>query len=330
MIALLLLCALAGPGDDRKQTKVTCPVDGTKVDVIEIAATNHWGGKDSDGCPHAFKTTPLEFYVWVCPTCKFAGRKKDFEGTLADADKKALLEGLKPLAEIRKDAKQAQIPGHVKYDLLAQTAKIRKAPPEDAGRAYLHAAWSCRQQGAVALDDFDEWETLRGSYNLNQTPMQYGLTKNRTDLELDVARKIEKEIDAKRYERGLNRILARYLAAYLLRKHGENDAAERWLAELEKMKGENSIVDDAVAKTRVLLPLERDFQAKALEAYRAAYEGGGLDRKVAPEAAYLIGELSRRTGDAKAAVTWYQKALDSTDNDVLKKLATAQKALAEK
>jgi uncharacterized protein (DUF2225 family) len=330
MIALLLLCALAVPGDDRKQGKATCPVDGTKFDVIEIAASNHWGGKDADGCPHAFKTTPLEFLVWVCPACKFAGRKKDFDGTLPDADKKALLEGLKPMAEIRKDAKQGQIPGYVKYDLLAQVSRIRKAPSEDAGRAWLHAAWSCRQQGAVALDDFDEWETLRSSYNLNQTPMQFGLTKNRTDFELDVARKIEKELEAKRYERGLNRILARYLAAFLLRKHGENDAAERWLAELEKMKGENSIVDDAVAKTRVLLPLEREFQKKALEAYRAAYDGGSLDKKVAPEAAYLLGELSRRTGDPKSAVAWYQKALETSDSDPLKKLAALQKALAEK
>jgi hypothetical protein len=160
--------------------------------------------------------------------------------------------------------------------------------------------------------------------------MAFGLGKNRTEFELDVAAKIAKEIDAKQYERGPNRILARYLAAYLYRKHGETVPAERWLAELEKVKGENSIVDDAAAKMRGSIVQERDFQKRTLETYKAAYEGKGLDAKVAPEVAYLLGELSRRLGDGKAAVTWFQKALDTTDSDPLKKLAAAQKALAEK
>jgi uncharacterized protein (DUF2225 family) len=332
MNALSLLCcaALAFFSDVHKQVKVTCPVDGTKFEVIEITATNQWGGRDADGCAHAFNTTPLESYVWVCPVCKFAGRKKDFDAAIPDADKKALLDGLKPMVEIKKDAKQSQIPGHVKYDLLAQVAQLRKAPPEEVGRAWLHAAWSCRQQGSAYLADFEEWETLRDRYNLNQKPMTFGLTKNRTDLELEAARKIEKEIESRQYEKGPNRILARYLAAFLFRKHGENAPAERWLSELEKLKGENSIVDEAAAKARASLPLEREFQKKAMETYRAAYEAGGLDRKVAPEVAYLLGELSRRLGDAKAAVAWYQKSIDTTDSDPLKKLASTQKSLAEK
>jgi len=325
-----LAAALLAASDVQKQVKVTCPVDGTKFEATEITGTNHWGGRDADGCTHAFSTTPLESWIWVCPGCRFAGRKKDFETPIPEAERKALAEGLKPLAEIRKDARQAQIPGHVKYDLLAQVAQIRKAPPEEAGRAWLAASWSCRQQGAVYLADFDEWEALRDRYNLNQKPIAFGLTRNRTDFELDQARKLEKDIDAKMYEKGPNRVLARYLAHYLWRKHGENAAAERWLAELEKLRGENSVVDDAAAKSRALLALEREFQKKALEAYKAAIDGGTIDRKVVPEAAYLLGELSRRLGDLKAASAWYQKCLDAADSDALRKLAAAQKALAEK
>jgi uncharacterized protein (DUF2225 family) len=325
-----LAVALLAAVDVHTQVKVKCPVDGASFEATEIKGTNYWGGRDADGCAHAYNTTPLESYVWVCPACKFAGRKKDFDGTLADADKKALIEGLKPPVEIKKDAKQNQIAGHVKYDLLAQAAQIRKAPAEEVGRAWLNASWSCRQQGAVYLADFDEWESLRDRYNLNQKPMAFGLTKNRTDFELEAAKKLEKDIDGGQYQKGPNRILARYLAHYLWRKHGEAAVAERWLAEVEKLKGENSIVDDAAAKSRALLPLEREFQKKALESYRAAYEGGALDRKVAPEVAYLLGELSRRQGDAKGALPWYQKCLDTSDSDPLKKLATAQKSLAEK
>lgn len=327
---ILLLCALIGASDVGKQVAVVCPVDGTKFTATEVTATNQWGGRDADGCAHAFNTTPLESLVWVCPVCKFAGRKKDFEGTIAEADRKSLLDGLRPLQDIRKDAKQNQIPGHVKFDLLAQVAQIRKAPPEEVGRAWLYAAWSCRQQGAVYLGDFEEWEALRDRYTLNQKPMAFGLAKNRTDFELDAAAKIAAAIDNKQFERGPNRVLARYLAAYLFRKHGENAAAERWLAELEKVKGENSIVDDAAAKARASIPMEREFQKKALELYKSAYEAKTLAPSVAPEVAYLMGELSRRLGDAKAAVAWYQKSIDTTDSDPLKKLAAVQKALADK
>jgi len=331
MSALRVLAVLLLVGSDiQSPVKVKCPIDGTSFEATEIKGTNHWGGRDADGCAHAYNTTPLESYVWVCPACKFAGRKKEFEGPIPDADKKALADGLKPLVEIKKDAKQSQIPGHVKYDLLAQVALIRKAPAEEAGRAWLGASWSCRQQGAVYLSDFDEWESLRDRYTLNQKPIQFGLTKNRTDFELEAAKKLEKDIDAKLYEKGPNRILARYLAQYLWRRHGETAAAERWLVEVEKLKGENSIVDDAAAKSRSLLSLEREFQKKALESYRAAYEGGSLDRKVAPEVAYLLGELLRRQGDAKGALPWFQKCLETTDSDPLKKLAAAQKSLAEK
>jgi hypothetical protein len=335
-VGTLFLALALLRSDIQKQVKVTCPVDGTKFEASEITATNHWGGRDADGCPHAYTTTPLESYVWVCPTCRFAGRKKDFDAPLAEATRQALKDGLRPLVEIRKEARQNQIPGYVKYDLLAQVAILRKAPPEEVGRAYLNASWSSRQQGAVYLPEFDEWEALRDRYQLNQKPLAFGLTRNRTDFELEVARKIDKDIEAKQYERGPNRILARYLAAYLLRKHGENGPAERWLLELSsddparKLKGENSIVDDAVAKSLSSLPLERGFQKKAIEAYRSAYEGGALDPKIAPEVAYALGELYRRTADPKSAAGWYQKAIDTSDSEPLRKMAASQKALAEK
>jgi uncharacterized protein (DUF2225 family) len=327
---ILLLCALIGASDVGKPVSVVCPVDGTKFTATEVTMSNHWGGRDADGCAHAFNTTPLESLVWVCPGCKFAGRKKDFDGTVPDADKKSLIDGLRPLAEIKKGAKQTEIAGAVKYDLLAQVAQIRKAPVEEVGRAWLYAAWSCRQQGAVYLSDFEEWEALRDRYNLNQKPMAFGLGKNRTEFELDVAGKIAAAIEGKQFERGPNKVLARYLAAYLYRKHGENVAAEKWLGELEKVKGENSIVDDAAAKARASIVQERDFQKKALELYKSAYEAKTLAPPTAPEVAYMMGELSRRLGDKKEAVAWYQKSIDTTDNDPLKKLATLQKALADK
>jgi hypothetical protein len=342
LLALLLvtkqtLCFVT-EGDEKKQVAVTCPVDGNKFSAVEVLFTNQWGGKDADGCPHAFKTTPLESAVWVCPSCGYAARPKEFERKLGEEDRRALAGGLKPGEAIKKGAKQADIPGHVKFDLLAQVAVLRKLGPVDVGRAWLNAAWSCRQQGAVYLDDFEEWETLRTSYGLNQTPMQLGTegkgkdkrSRNRTDFELEAARRIEKDVEAKKHEGGANKILARYLAAYLYRRHGETFEAEKWLASLAPFKGENSVVDEAADRVRASIPREREYLKKALEVYVPAVEGGSLEKPVVPEVSYICGEIQRRLGDRPVASTWYQKAIDAGASDALKELATRQKALADK
>jgi hypothetical protein len=316
--------------DEKKEVDVVCPVDGTKFKAFEVVVSNHWGGRDMDFCPHAYKSTPLEYWVWVCPRCSFAGRKKDFDLKLTDDEKKALAAELKPAIEIKKAAKQTDIPGHVKYDLLAQVARIRKLAAEQQGVAWLHAAWSCRQQGAVDFADFVEWDKLEESYGLQQTPMQLGFKKNRTEFELDAAKKVEKDIDAKKYERGVNRLLARYLAAFLFRKHGENAEASHWLIEVEKLKGENSIVDDAAAKMHASIELERAYQKKAIDVFAEVVNGGKLEKHAAWEITYQLGELFRRTGNATSAASWYRTAVENAPTDDLKKLATDQKAKVEK
>ena len=328
MNPLALLLCLATAGDEKKTVDVVCPVDGHKFQAVEMLVTNNWGGRDYDGCNHAFKTTPLEYLAWVCPSCKFAGRKKDFEAKLGDDLKKSLAGGLKPMAEIKKGAKQGEIPGHVKYDLMAQAAAIKGAAPAEAALAYMYAAWSARQQGAVHFDDFDEWENLRNGYGLNRQPMDLK-GKNRTEFDLEIAKKVEGDIQQKKVF-GANKVLSRYLAAYLYRKHGENAEAERWLSELANLKGENSVVDGAAEKMKASIALEREFQKKAIGAYQAALEKEPAGSKVAPEFAYLLGELHRRTGDPKAASGFYQKAIETAASESVRKLAADQKAKVDK
>lgn len=331
----LVLAILAFLSDEKKAVEVVCPVDGHRFTAYEVVVTNHWGGVDTDFCRHAFKTTPLEYFVWVCPSCAFAGRKKDFSEKLPDEQKRALRAGLRPQAAVKPGVKQPEIPGFVKYDLLAQVARLRGLPPEEAGKAYLNASWSCRQQGAVYLDGFDEWESLRTSYGLNRTPLELGVEKdkrpkNRTAYELEIARKIEKDIDGKKHEKGVNRTLSRYLAAYLFRKHGENADAERWLAELAKLKGENSVTEEAAAKMEASIAREREFQKKAIECFTASLDSGKLPKPAAAETAYLLGELHRRTGDLKGAAQFYQRALATSESEALSDQARQQKALVER
>jgi hypothetical protein len=331
MIALLLGALIPAGGllspvsDERKEVDVVCPVDQTRFKAFEVVATNPWGGRDYDNCPHALKTTPLEYWVWVCPTCLFAGKKKDYDQKLTPEEKKALLGELKPAVPVKKGARQTDIPGHVKFDLLAQVARIRKLPPEQAGVAWLGASWSCRQQGAVDFADFDEWDQIKAGFGLQKTPLELA-KKNRTDFELEAARRVEKEIEQKKYERGPSRILSRYLATFLYRKHGENQEALKWLSEVDRLKGENSVVDEAAARMRASIEMERSYQKKAIEAYIESVDQKKLDPRSTSAVAYLVGELFRRAGEADSARSWYQTAIEGAETDEFRKLVTDQKA----
>lgn len=325
MKAILALFLLGAPADERRRAEVVCPVDGLRFAAVEVVSTNQWGGRDADGCPHAYKTTPLEFLAWVCPSCGFAGLKKDFEAKLPEEERRRLREGLKPAVPLRRGMRQEEIPGHAKFDLLAQVAHLRGAPPSEVGRAYLYASWSVRQQGAPALEDFEEWHALRERYGLTRTPLELG-RRNRAHLELEAAARLEADLKTGKPPGG-PRALALYLAAWLYRRHGENADAERVLAALAPHEAENSVAAQAAAKMRASIPLERAYQAQAAEAYAAAFESGALDARSAADTAYLLGELFRRRGDAAAAAAWYDRALGAPGaTPELKALAASQKA----
>ena len=118
MNLILCLLLLSSPLEEKKKITVVCPLDGHTFTATQILRTNDWGGVDLDFCRHAYKTRPMEFYVWVCPRCNFAGKKKDFTLPLTEEEKTALLGKLTPLKKIEKGMKQSAIPAHVKYDLV--------------------------------------------------------------------------------------------------------------------------------------------------------------------------------------------------------------------
>lgn len=338
MLLVLLLfhgpLSSRGPGSvvcvpsqgDRKAVVVVCPLDAHSFPAFEPARLYGWGGTDADGCRHELGSNPLADHVWVCPSCGFAGRKKDFDKSspLDDDTKKTLRDTLKPATPLRKGMKQDEIPLGTKYDLLAQVEECRGAPALDIGRTLLTASWAVRQMGAPDLPDFDEWTTLLDRYGIRKSPLDLG-KKNRSDHELEQAAKLAKDLTDGKFKEGNDRLLALYLVASLQRRHGENTEARKWLPELEKLQGQNSVVDDAVKVLSASLPIEADFQRRALPRLEKAFEeASGLQRQ--SEILYQRGELHRRLGEFQKAVECYDRVSPLATGD-LRKLAERQRKL---
>ncbi|MHC4606248.1 MAG: DUF2225 domain-containing protein [Planctomycetota bacterium] len=308
-IALALLLLLAA--DETRTLKVTCPVDGTEFEVTEVVRLIYWGGVDRDRCRHTFKTLPMEHYIWVCPGCHFAGSKRDYgpHVKISDEHKKVILEGLKPPVELKKDMTQKDLPGWAKYDLLAQVQEIRGAKPLTLANTYLKASWAARQRGAVKLPPFPEWDELLGKYGIDKTPLEIGPKQNRAEHELKMAGKLVADMKKGRWQKGPKGVLAPYLAAYLYRRRGENDVAQAWITEVEKRRGQNSFVDEAVVKMKESIVTERKYQ-KLCAALIEKQAAAGLTKGQIPEVFYMLGELHRRLGDRDRARDAYDTCLD--------------------
>jgi uncharacterized protein (DUF2225 family) len=322
LLPLVLLMA------DDKIVDVVCPVDGTKFKAVQVGFHPAWGGIDRDFCSHTLRDVPLELKVWVCPTCYYAGFKENFDKLPGDVVQK-LKGNLKPLTEIAKNADQKKIPGATKFDLQAQVLALRGESEEDIGKAYLYASWVVRGHGAVFPYGFEEFEELYKRQGLEKNPMDMK-DQNKTELDLRVAAKMEKELESKP-PKGLSLILNRYLVLYLYRHHGEHAKALKWIEVLESAKGENSVIDQAVQTAKQSIEEERSFQKKAAEHFKKAVDSGKLAPKAQAETEYILGELSRRIGDKEAAAQWFQKVIDRGGADLkdLIKIAKEQKALLD-
>jgi uncharacterized protein (DUF2225 family) len=319
----MVLLHSASPASEDKLVDVVCPVDGTKFKAVSVGYHPAWGGIDRDFCSHAVKGCPLELKVWVCPTCYYTGFKADFEAKAKPpAD---IVKNLKPLTAIPKNADQKKIPGTTKLDLLAQVRAARGDKPQEIAKAYLYGAWVVRSNGAVFPYGFEEFEELYARHGLAKNPLEMK-DQNKTDLDFRAAAKIEKELETKP-PKNLPLMLNRYLLVYIYRRHGEHAKAMKWIEVLETVKGENSILDQAVETAKKSIQEEKEFQKKAAEHFKTAAEK--LTGKELADVEYILGELYRRLGEKEAAAQWFDKVIARDELKDLVKIAKEQKALLD-
>jgi hypothetical protein len=329
-LAALLACFAAAAADETKKVDVVCPIDGTRFTATEVVRTDAslgWGGVDSDFCHHAYRTLPMENYIWTCPTCWFSGGKPRFDPKKAPPEdlRKKIPGALKPALPIAAGAKQESIPGWVKYDLTAQVDTIFGAPPIEIARRHRNAAWAARQAGAVRLDDYDDWVEASRAAGLEKDTVELG-KKNRSEEDLAACRRLEKEIAAGKHS-GAALLLRRYLLAVTYRRRGENIDALLWLDEVDKARGENSVIDDAAKKVRASIEAERGQFKKASELYAKAVADAALDDTTRAQCQYILGEVARRNGESTVAGEWYAKVIATSPDPELKRRAETQRAL---
>jgi tetratricopeptide (TPR) repeat protein len=310
--ALLLLAA-----DETRAVKVTCPVDGTAFTAELLTRTNRWGGIDRDFCPHAYRTFPMETKVWTCPGCRYSGTKEQFsvEGekpvSLDAETARKVRDGLKPLRELPRRFAQRDVPAPVRFDLMAQSLQLTGRPPHEVGNAYLYAAWTARQRGARVLEYFDEYDELCRRYGLDASPVDLFAAKvtNRTDYDLAKAALIARDVEAGKFA-GVNLLLARYAAAYLYRKHGENAEATVLIEAMRADAENNSVVKEALGAMTESIAQEQGFQRAAAARFEQAL---AEQKELAPaqrgDLLYQLGEIHRRLGKPEAAADYYRRAL---------------------
>ena len=308
-----------------KEVDVVCPIDGTKFTAIRIESSNDWGGVDGDYCAHALGGAPIVFHAWTCPCCCYTGLAHRAEVDFAPARaerRNAILGKLRPRTLIRSDARQCDIPGHAKFDLLAQCLLLADAPACDVANAWLWASWVVRVKGAIVLPGNPAWAAWRESHGLDLSPLELGKWINRATYDLDLIPHITMNLNRLK---PADRRFAALGAAWLARDHGENTEAMRWIAEVQRSPGLDDEIREACTRMTRSIMLEREYQAKALEQYERGLSETTHDDEARSRIAYILGELCRRLDRREQASQWFDRALVAADRD-LRDLIACQKA----
>jgi hypothetical protein len=305
LAALLTALALA-PETARAAvdtTTLSCPVDGTDVQVSVLLSTDSLLGHDRDLCPHAAGDDEIRSAVSACPVCGFAGTPAEFKAGVDDDVAEKVKSSL---------ARKAGAPALEPWERYANRAQILDwsgAPPAMIGESWLRAAWSVRLDSRQIGD-----ESLGAAAKRVLAEVPQGAAGD--DPILGPAKLLDAALEAKKPAFVIapaDRAVAWYLSGSLWRTRGELDAAESRYAKAEKAAVSGSAaaapLAGVIARDRESIGLEKQYLQRALDRFRAALAAG---EKV-PEGqrallSYLTAECARRLGNADEATRWYKAA----------------------
>lgn len=313
MTAVLLLMLVQS---EAKTRDVTCPYDGTNFRVQLPGFAPAWGGIDADQCPHPSRPESFALRCIACAGCGYAALPADFEKPLSPDQKKAIAATLAPWS-------RQPVPAAERFDRAARIAVALGRPPQEVARLHLFAAWGERIEGAVYLTGFDEFEELAVRKGFAKTPLDLR-GRNKSEADLEAAGKLERDFD-RNPPGGLEDQLTRYLLVYVYRLHGELERALKWTTGIRE--GENSVIDEGVARMKKSIESERRHLRLAAAAFRNV---SGVPEREQATIEYLLGEIHRRLGEPDLARAWFDRVTKrnpTKETEGLLQLARRQAAL---
>lgn len=205
--------------------------------------------------------------------------------------------------------------------LLAKAANLRSSEIADY---WLLAAWSVRLDVISGSNEFDT-EVRRVFLHLPRTSPDPGDLVTLPELQLAHAWQALREQGQLQQVSAMDYALAQ---AWLYRSRGELKAARRYLN--EALAAEQAAQDNLLYRyLDSSVKLEQDYLCSAAEWLGKAWEDGEIHGPGESWAAYLLGEICRRTGDLNGAQHWYDQALQMNKGTLNTDLVKHQQKLLD-
>lgn len=291
----------------KSKSQFTCPICERSFDDYVLMSTNTFGGQDRDFLSRARGYQPVLIYPKTCPQCLYSGYPDDFKSVSEVVKKQILHKGaLKPMIQISQESKSYEIPASVKYDLIAQTYRLRAKPEKTIAHQFLSASWATRIESRLTLATLDK-EILRKVYQWQSDKWKREKAakhRNRAIYELQTAREYLK---AAKSAAGEEKLLAALAAIGTFRLYGENTEAEKALPILKKIMPDKQF-SDFEKHLNESIARERYFQKKALLLFEKVVQTEE-DKKEKTRLTYLCGELHRRLENWDKAGKFYMQCL---------------------
>ena len=296
---------------------IECPVCSNSFKTQLLTSSNSFGGHDRDLMKYASGDQPILISPITCNKCYYSGYENDFkasEANLSDAIKKAILseKNLKPCHAPIKDANSLSGAGHIpafaRYDLIAQSYKLRGKDSEEIFGQYLSASWAARMEAGllINLNESVKLDIYSWVEKNIETSEITAAEKNAAYVEIIFARRL---VEKAKKTTGPDLEKCLMGAILLFRDHGENAEVEKLLPILQKSMAAEKF--EKFAKIlKETIEIERNFQKKAIEILMSKLESGKKIKYEDQKAYlyYIVAELSRRTLEYDKAKIFYKKA----------------------
>lgn len=306
LIVIVLLVRANEKSKDEIINEVICPNCGFKFKAITVVRPDGRGGEDTDFLVRSLNVNPYSFMIWTCPRCYFSAGSEDFNKKLDPKGKGIIYEK----ADIKKELNlisQKDIPDWLKYENAIKYYKKTGKDNQFIAGLYLKASWVIRLDTFQYTPEMEEisqkiWKETKKEPNI---PFFGYYQSMAMSIEEKIKNKSVKEKEVQ---------LWRLVQSDYIRKSGNHLASYEILKLLKKdpiYKKYASQIDKGI----FFCQKEKEYQLQAYKLFSEDFKNNKIAKEKRGVIAYLIGELARRLGDKKEALTWFQTSLEIIPKD---------------